>query len=69
MKKYLALLTGLLATAHAQTPELINYQGRLIDGTNLVNGITVMTLEIYDQPSGGTLLYADSNNVTVVDGL
>ncbi|HMO51805.1 MAG TPA: hypothetical protein PKE26_11510, partial [Kiritimatiellia bacterium] len=55
--------------AHAQAPLLINYQGRLVDGTNLVNGPVGLTLQLYNVSSGGTPLYADSNTVTVVDGL
>jgi hypothetical protein len=53
----------------AQPPSLINYQGRLVDGTNLVNGLVGLTLRLFDSPAGGTLLYEDSNTVTVVDGL
>ncbi|HMP35753.1 MAG TPA: tail fiber domain-containing protein [Kiritimatiellia bacterium] len=53
----------------AQAPALINYQGRLVDGTNLVNGTVGLSLRLYDAPSGGSLLYEDSNTVSVVDGL
>lgn len=66
---YLATLWALLPLAALAQPALINYQGRLIEGTNLVNGIKNIALELYDQAAGGSLLYADSNNVTVVDGL
>lgn len=65
----LVLLALGLATAHAQVPPLINYQGRLIDGTNLVNANVGLTLRLYDDPAAGTLLYEDSNTVVVVDGL
>ena len=53
----------------AQPPALINYQGRLVDGTNLVNGSVGLSLRLFDAASGGALLYEDSNTVTAVDGL
>ncbi len=53
----------------AQPPGLINYQGRLVDGTNLVNSAVGMTLRLFDAPVAGTLNYADSNLVIVADGL
>ena len=53
----------------AQAPSLINYQGRLLDGTNLVNGNVGLALRLYNVTSGGPILYEDSNTVTVVDGL
>ncbi|MFH0908817.1 MAG: hypothetical protein V1929_08650 [bacterium] len=57
-------------TAGAQVPELINYQGRLLDGTNLVNDQVDMELGLWTNAAGpGTALYVDSNKVTVVDGL
>jgi len=62
----LALTTGL---ATAQIPNVINYQGRLVDGETLVNGDVSLELRLYDSATNGTLLYADSNTVTVVDGL
>lgn len=68
----LVLITGhyLLATsAQAQVPIMINYQGRLLSGTNLVNGNVGLSLRLWASPSGGTLLYEDSNLVAVADGL
>ncbi|HMO51787.1 MAG TPA: tail fiber domain-containing protein [Kiritimatiellia bacterium] len=53
----------------AQPSLLINYQGRLTDGTNLVNSTVGLSLRLYNAESGGVLLYEDSNTVTVVDGL
>ena len=55
--------------AWSQAPSLINYQGRLLDGTNLVNGSVALSLRLFDAPAGGTRVYEDSNTVTVVDGL
>lgn len=63
------LLLLLVTSAPAQAPDLINYQGRLVQGTNLVNGAVELTLSLYDASTAGSLLYADSNTVTVVDGL
>jgi hypothetical protein len=68
----LALVIGhglLVTSAPAQAPALINYQGRLLNGTNLVNGNVGLSLRLFNAASGGTTLYEDSNNVTVVDGL
>ena len=55
--------------AHAQAPQLINYQGRLLNGTNLVNGSVGLSLRLFDASVAGTKLYEDSNAVAVVDGL
>ena len=67
----IALLLAIPFSQHAysQTPALINYQGRLVEGTNLVNGSVGMELRLFDLSGGGSLLYADSNNVAVADGL
>jgi len=69
----------LLITAHislftspvqSQAPLMINYQGRLVDGTNLVNGTVQLELSLYNSDVGGSLLYTDFNPaVTVLDGL
>lgn len=53
----------------AQVPALLNYQGRLVSGTELVNGSVGLSLRFYDAVAAGNLLYEDSNTVTVVDGL
>ncbi len=55
--------------ALADVPDRINYQGRLVTSSNLVNGTVSLVLRLYDAETGGTLRYADSNRVTVVDGL
>lgn len=62
-------IVALAASASAQVPNTINYQGRLIDGTNLVNGSVGLSLRLYNSSVSGTLLYADSNQVVVADGL
>jgi len=53
----------------AQPPALINYQGRLLDGTNLVNGNVELSLHLFSVPTGGSSIYEDSNTVAVTDGL
>jgi hypothetical protein len=63
-----SLLTGESAMAQS-VPTLLNFQGRLADGTNLVNGPVGLELSLFTAATGGTLLYTDSNQVTVVDGL
>ena len=63
------LLLPLTVATHAQVPGVINYQGRLVDGDTLVNGDVSLELRLYDSATDGTMLYADSNTVTVVDGL
>lgn len=64
-----AFVCGVAYPALAQVPQLIHYQGRLLSGTNLVNGSVGLSLRLFNLPGGGTSLYEDSNSVTVVDGL
>ncbi len=56
-------------TLHANPPALMNYQGRLVNGSNLVNQTIALQLRLFDALTDGSLLYEDSNTVTVVDGL
>ncbi|HMO51788.1 MAG TPA: hypothetical protein PKE26_10230 [Kiritimatiellia bacterium] len=60
---------SLSTPSSGQPPGLINYQGRLVNGTNLVNGTINLELSLYNAPSGGTLLYTDASFEGVVDGL
>lgn len=59
----------LVASALAQTPQLINYQGRLLDGTNLVNGPASIRFNIYTSEVAVLQVYQSTAQVTVVDGL
>lgn len=62
-----AMAAGLVL---AQVPEMISYQGRLVSGGSLFNGVTNIVTELYDSASGGTRLFAETNrNVVVTDGL
>ncbi len=67
----LFLLLGFqLPRAHAEVPFYFNYQGRVTDGTNLVNGIVPVSISLYSAPTGGDLLFQDLNpSVEIVDGL
>lgn len=61
-------LAGFVLSAGA-FPAAIHQQGRLIDGTNLVNGAATIVYRLYAAPEGGAALAGDTNDVTVVDGL
>ena len=65
----LAALFAALPVA-AQVPSLINYQGRLADGSaNTVTGNRTMAVRIYDAASGGNLTYSESlGTVSVANG-
>ena len=76
----LALLAAFTATINVlaqdnYTPTEFMYQGRLIDGTTLVNGQKTMAFRIYDAAEsnewgeGTWPLYAQTTVVDVVDGL
>jgi len=54
--------------ARAQAPEWLNYQGRLLSGTNLAQGEWLFVFSLYDAPTGGARLYQETQSVTVVDG-
>lgn len=71
MKKLLFGLSiiALVMSAGAQAPEMFRYQGRVVDGANLVNATLPMSFKLYDAQSAGSLLYEDSSSVLVVDGL
>lgn len=72
LTSYFLLLTTyfLLPTSSpAQAPLLINYQGRVVDGTNLVNGTISLRFRLFTEPVGGFLVYEGTNVATAVDGL
>ncbi|MDB4447216.1 hypothetical protein N9128_06055 [Akkermansiaceae bacterium] len=62
MKKLsLALSLAFGATALADVPALINYQGRLVDGVgNPIVGKKEFKLDIYDSQTDGTLIYQET---------
>jgi hypothetical protein len=68
--KLIYALGALLApVALAQPPMMINYQGRLLSGTNLYNGPANLTFRLFNVPTGGSALFVSTNFATVVDGL
>ena len=64
-----AIVSGLFNSAEAQVPERINYQGRLVRGSNLVNGSVQIVFRMYDADTGGIVQYAETQTVAAVDGL
>ena len=65
----LLLVPGMRLCDAEGVPDIINYQGRLVNGTQLVNGVLSLQIRLYDAAVGGNLLCVDSNTVSVVDGL
>ena len=59
----------LAVSVHAQPPLLINYQGRILSGTNLLQGAVELQLRLFAGPAGGPVLYEDTGTVTVVDSV
>jgi len=55
--------------AYSALPTSITYQGRLLEGTSLINGNTNIQFRIWDDPTAGTMLYSETNAVTCNDGL
>jgi hypothetical protein len=75
MRQLAALLIGMIfwATAgssSAAIPRLINFQGRLSDaaGTPL-SGNYAITLKVWDDASGGSSCFSETQTVTVTSGL
>lgn len=65
----LAVLLISAGPSIAQVPSLIHYQGRLANGTNLVNALTSMVFQLYGTGSGGAPTYVETQQVQIVDGL
>jgi hypothetical protein len=65
----IAALCGSVSSTFAQAPQLINYQGRLNQGGNPADGAFSITFSIYDVATGGTALYAETQNVNVSGGV
>ncbi len=56
------LFAPLLSPANAQVPQFINYQGKLKDASGTpLTGTYDFRMRIYDDPTVGTLLYADEH--------
>lgn len=65
----LSIAVLVTTSSWAQVPQLIHFQGRMLSGSNLVNGNVGLSLRLFNLPAGGSKIYEDSNSVTVVDGL
>ena len=62
----------LMGSAIADIPQVISYQGKVTDtgGMPVADGTYTMQFRIYDDPSGGTLLWDDTHpSVQVTDGI
>jgi len=58
------------ASAHAQVPKTINYQGYLTTPSGAaVNGNVQMVFKIYDVATGGSALHTETQTVTVTNGI
>ncbi len=57
--------------AEGAVPQLINFQGILKDGSGnpVSNGLYFATFRIYDAPSGGAVLWVDTQTVVTSSGL
>ncbi|RME24783.1 MAG: hypothetical protein D6800_08325 [Candidatus Zixiibacteriota bacterium] len=66
----LMLSTAIAANTYAASvPELINYQGELLDaGGQPVNGVKNITFTIYDDAVSGTAQWTETQSVTVSGG-
>jgi len=56
-------------SAQAQTPNLINYQGRLTTGGAAASGSFVMSFSIYASDAGLTPLWTETRTVAVANGV
>lgn len=62
-----AALSLMASGAMAQVPSLINYQGRLLDNTNLANSAYELSLRLFDAARSGKLLHEDSRVVIAAE--
>ncbi len=76
MNKLLTVLLGLISfslftfSAAAAPPQTMSYQASLKDAAGLpIDATENITFRIYDALTGGTLLWTDTQSVTVDDGL
>lgn len=69
--KLTMLLSLCMATfAFGQIPQTMSYQGVLTEANgNPVNGSVSLTFKLYDAATGGTKLWEETQQVTVINGL
>ncbi|MBI4896347.1 MAG: hypothetical protein HY832_02255, partial [Candidatus Aenigmarchaeota archaeon] len=67
---FVAVLFALVSMSYAAIPNAMNIQGRIRTSTNAVasNGYYNLTFRIYNQTSGGAVLWTESQNQTVTNG-
>lgn len=60
-----------VSSLHAQAPRTISYQGVLTDGNGafIADGNHTLTLRLYEQASGGSAVYEESQSVAVIKGI
>ena len=65
------MLLAAFAIARADVPQLVNYQGRLTDGTGspVSDGSYSVTIALYDVASGGAPLWSETQSITTEGGL
>lgn len=71
MRKFIltiSLLGGLAPSAWC-VPQVLNFQGRLLESGALVNGSRAMTFKIFDAAGGGNQLFVESRSVNVSTGV
>jgi len=68
---YLLACALMFSVVHlrAATPELINYQGRIVDSGALFTGATSLVFRVYASPDNGVPIFEETQTVSVVDGL
>lgn len=64
------LALAVTGTVFAQVPGLVSYQARIVDDqSGPVNDTRTMVFSIYTQVTGGSAIWTEQQNVTIVDGL
>ncbi len=65
------ILSSVWKTTEGAVPKLINFQGVLKDGSGnpVANGAYSVTFTIYDDPSAGNVLWAETSSVSTTSGL
>lgn len=68
---FICLLFAMVAgrTLQAQVPQLLNYQGRLEVDENPASGTYRFTFSLYPDAEGGTPIWSEVHDVTVIDGV
>ena len=71
MTYLLICLIALVGLLQAQIPETLSYQGTLLNksGQPVANGDYAMTFRIYEDSSGGTAIWEESQSISVADGI